>query len=176
MINVFFVVGRKSFGRCNNSGRFPFSIPIKYSEVRFELGDVMGGDVMGIWFFEVGNSDDWVSLSTCTADCCSCLVRVLCLGSDSAYKFYASHIIKPVCWHLCLCMMCTMSVPLMHLPMTCTNLPKLSAADLFQTCLNPGCLSNWRYLRRLLVSWLSTEFAFSLSLSFFGQLFWQWIL
>ena len=64
----FFVVGRKSFGRCNNSGRFPFVIPIKSSEVRFELGDVMGGDVMGIRFFEVGNSDNWVSLGTCTAD------------------------------------------------------------------------------------------------------------
>jgi len=59
----FFFVGRKSFGRCNNSGRFPFIIPIKSAEVRFELGDVMGGDV-----FEVGNSDDWVSLGTCTAD------------------------------------------------------------------------------------------------------------
>ena len=41
---------------------------LKSSEVRFELGDVMGGDVMGIRFFEVGNSDDWVSLGTCTAD------------------------------------------------------------------------------------------------------------
>lgn len=64
----FFFVGRKSFGRCNNSGRFPFIIPIKSSEVRFELGDVMGGDVMGIPFFEVGNRDDWVSLDMCTAD------------------------------------------------------------------------------------------------------------
>jgi hypothetical protein len=59
----FFFAGRKSFRRCNNSGSFPFIIPIKSSEVRFELGDVMG-----IWFFEVGNSDDWVSLGTCTAD------------------------------------------------------------------------------------------------------------
>ena len=59
----FFFVGRKSFGRCNNSGRFPFIIPIKSTEVRFELGDVMG-----IRFFEVGNSDDWVSLNTCTAN------------------------------------------------------------------------------------------------------------
>ena len=64
----FFVSGRKSFGRCNNSGRFPFIIPIKSSEVRFELGDVMGVDVIGIWFFEVGNSDNWVSLRMCTTD------------------------------------------------------------------------------------------------------------
>ena len=64
----FFVVGRKSFRRCYNSGRFPVIIPIKSSEVRFKLGDVIGGDVMGIWFLEVGNSDDWVSLGTCTAD------------------------------------------------------------------------------------------------------------
>jgi hypothetical protein len=28
----------------------------------------MGGDVMGIRFFEVDNSDDWVSLGMCTAD------------------------------------------------------------------------------------------------------------
>ena len=64
----FFVGGRKSLGRCNNSGRFSFIIPIKSSEVRFELGDVMGGYVMGIRFFEVGNSDDWVSLGMCTTD------------------------------------------------------------------------------------------------------------
>ena len=59
----FFFAGRKSFGRGKNSGSFPFIIPIKSSEVRFELGDVMG-----IRFFEVGNSDDWVSLGKCTAD------------------------------------------------------------------------------------------------------------
>jgi hypothetical protein len=39
----------------------------------------------------------------------------------------------------------------------------LSAADLFQTSLNFGCLSNWWYSRRLLVSWSSTGFARSFS-------------
>jgi hypothetical protein len=39
--NMFLLLGRKSLGRYNRSGDFPFIIPTISEEVRFELGVAM---------------------------------------------------------------------------------------------------------------------------------------
>ena len=60
---VFFFAGRKSFGRNNISGGFPFIIPIMSEELRFK-----SFVVMRCWSFEVCNDDVFESLVKSTAD------------------------------------------------------------------------------------------------------------
>lgn len=55
--------GRKSFGRNNISGGFPFIIPLMSEELRFE-----SFVVMRCWSFEVCNDNDFESLVKFTAD------------------------------------------------------------------------------------------------------------